>query len=437
MLAAPDSESDAFAGVLTAAPYTASVISGSATELWGYNQSFPGPMIEVFEGQRVTIDFHNRLALDSTIHWHGLPVPPDQDGNPMDAVVPGASRAYAFDIPPGTAGTYWYHPHAHRTTTLQVAHGLAGPFIVRSAADPLAALPELTLMITTLALDARGQVHAGAAPMGDMAGPMAGGAGVLLVNGQRRPFHATTPGATERWRIINATADRYLRLNLEGHTFAVVGTDGGLLGAPLEGLTEWLLAPAQRVEIVVRIAPTQQARFALRDLGYGARMNSGGSAALLSVVTTTAAAEAPVALPATLRPIADLGAPVAAQRLVLSAAGMGMMGSFLINGRTFDMDRVDLRSAVGRVEWWDIVNTTFMDHPIHVHGTQFQVAGRTVGGVAAPAPSPAWLDTVNVPAGETVSIKIAQPHPGKRMFHCHILPHEDAGMMGVLDVRPA
>ena len=412
-------------------------MSGRTTELWGYNNAFPGPVIELREGQRVTIDFANRLGLDSTIHWHGLAVPADQDGSPMDPVAPGADRLYTFDVPTGSAGTYWYHPHAHQTTTLQVGHGLAAPLIVRSADDPLRALPERTLMITSLALDRNAQVAAGAAAMGGMGGMMMAGAGELLVNGQKVPVHAMTPGATERWRIINATADRYLRLGLDGHRFAVVGTDGGLLGQPLPGLTEWLLAPAQRVEIVVTIAAQPSARYALRDLGYSGGMSGGAGGELMTVQTCRTPARAPVELPAVLRPVADLGPASARQRVVLSGAGMGMMGAFLINGQSFDMNRVDLKTVVGRVESWDLVNTTFMDHPMHIHGTQFQVVARTVRGLAAPVPYPAWLDTVNVPAGETVTIKTRQALPGKRMFHCHILPHEDAGMMAVLDVKQA
>ena len=133
--------SEAFEGALVAAPYLATLVSGHTTELWGYNNAFPGPLIELREGQRVTIDFANRLGLDSTIHWHGLAVPADQDGSPMDPVAPGADRLYTFDVPMGSAGTYWYHPHAHQTTTLQVGHGLAAPLIVRSADDPLATFP--------------------------------------------------------------------------------------------------------------------------------------------------------------------------------------------------------------------------------------------------------------------------------------------------------
>ena len=431
--ASPDD--DAFEGALVAAPYFASLVPGRTTALWGYNNAFPGPLIELWEGQRVTIDFANRLGLDSTIHWHGLAVPPDQDGSPMDPVAPGTQRAYTFEVPLGSAGTYWYHPHAHKTTTLQVGHGLVAPLIVRSADDPLATLPEVTLMVTSLSLDQSGRVATAATAMAGMGGMMISGTGELLVNGQKLPLHAMTPGATERWRIINATADRYLRLGLDGHRFTVVGTDGGLLSQPLPGLTEWLLAPAQRVEIVVNIGAQQSTRYALRDLGYASGMSTGAGGELMMIETEDAPAQAPVKLPPMLRPVADLGPATARQQVVLSGAGMGMMRSFLINGRSFNMNRVDLETVAGRVELWDLVNTTFMDHPMHLHGTQFQVVGRTVRGVAVPVAYPAWLDTVNVPAGETITIKTLQTMPGKRMFHCHILPHEDAGMMAVLDVQ--
>ena len=215
------------------------------------------------------------------------------------------------------------------------------------------------------------------------------------------------------------------------------GTDGGLLGQPLPGLTEWLLAPAQRIEIVVTIAARHSTRYSLRDLGYGAGMSVGAGAELMAIQTGRAPALAPIALPGTLRPVADLGPGERAEWVPSSTAGMGMMANFLINGRTFDMNRVDLETAVGRVELWDLVNTTFMDDPIHIHGTQFQVVGRTAGGLGASVATPAWFDTTNAPAGETVTIKIRQMMPGKRTFHCHILPHEDAGMMGVLDVHAA
>ena len=121
-----------FHATLTAAPVTLPLIASGPTELWAYNASLPGPLIEVFEGDTVEILFVNRLPQPSTIHWHGLPVPSEQDGNPQDAVAPGAQRIYKFTLPEGCAGTYWYHPHPHGFTAEQVFRGLAGTFIVRA-----------------------------------------------------------------------------------------------------------------------------------------------------------------------------------------------------------------------------------------------------------------------------------------------------------------
>jgi bilirubin oxidase len=111
-----------------------------------------------------------------------------------------------------------------------------------------------------------------------------------------------------------------------------------------------------------------------------------------------------------------------------------MMSAFAIDGRAFEMGRVDAVSRRGEVERWEVVNASFMDHPFHVHGTQFQVVSRTSGGRATPEPRLAWKDTVNVLPGETVAFLVRQDEAGLRMYHCHILEHEDAGMMGVLSV---
>jgi FtsP/CotA-like multicopper oxidase with cupredoxin domain len=118
--------------------------------------------------------------------------------------------------------------------------------------------------------------------------------------------------------------------------------------------------------------------------------------------------------------------------------GMGGMGggmmSFLIDGKSFDPSRVDLTSRVNEVEQWTIENRSSMDHPFHLHGTQFQVMSRTRSGVRLAEPFLAWRDTVNVAAFETVVFKVVQRQLGRRMYHCHILEHESQGMMGVLDV---
>jgi bilirubin oxidase len=210
-------------------------------------------------------------------------------------------------------------------------------------------------------------------------------------------------------------------------------------------LKEILLAPAQRVEIVVTVNAAPDARYRLRALRYQADVLGLGSYVdddLMTLVTTAEPAVVPAAVPASLRPIADLGPASVRQRVELSEVNdlcrrNGATVAFLINGRIFDPKRVDLVTTVGRTELWDIVNNTGMVHPFHVHGTQFQLVSRQIGNVVTPAPYLAWIDTVLVPAQHTATIKIRQTMPGKRMLHCHILEHEDNCMMALLEVQPA
>jgi bilirubin oxidase len=222
----------------------------------------------------------------------------------------------------------------------------------------------------------------------------------------------------------------------------LIGTDGGLLAAPIPGVTELLLAPGERVEVVAAF----NADTVLRALPYdrgSMMMGVGGMArasdALLSVRVQGALASQ-IELPSLLRPVAPLPAASATQRFVLGPDAMmgGMtgitMGAFTINGRSFDMNRIDATARVGAVELWEVVNPTGMDHPFHLHGTQFQVIERVRGGVSMPASYAAWKDTVNVARSEAVRFKVRQDMAGMRMYHCHILEHEDQGMMGVLSV---
>jgi len=426
-----------FQATLTAAPVTLPLIAAGPTELWAYNASLPGPLIEVFEGDTVEILFINRLPQPSTIHWHGLPVPSEQDGNPQDAVAPGAQRIYKFTLPKGCAGTYWYHPHPHGFTAEQVYRGLAGTFIVRAKDDPLRHLPERLLVCSDLKLSADGRI----APS-DANDEMDGREGQFaLVNGQRQPLLAFDAAGRERWRIWNANSARYLRLRLPGATLTLVGTDGGLLEQPVSGLTELLLAPAQRIELIVD-APAKAMRVALVADTY-ARGKMGDAppdqpVSLLQVDFAARSGQALAALPAKLRAIADPG-PVQAKKRVVFSEKMSMAGgvhsmAFLVNGKQFDMGRFDLVSRVGEVELWEVANESDMDHPFHIHGTQFQVVESELAGKITPAAYRAWRDTVNLKSGETVRLKLVQHFKGPRMYHCHILEHENAGMMGQLNV---
>ena len=432
-----------FAATLVAQRANMAMVPGSPTEFWTYNSRVPGPLVEVYEGDTVRIRLENQLSQETTVHWHGLPVPPDQDGNPMDPVAPGATRLYEFTLPVGSAGTYWYHPHPHELTAEQVFRGMAGLLIVRSRTDPVpAAIDEKLLVISDLRLAADGTIPANT-PM-DWQNGREGN--YVLVNGQYQPVLTIKPGQSQRWRVLNATNARYLRLAITGHTLTLIGTDGGLLRAPVPGLDEILLAPAERVELIVTANLSSPTTAVLQSLPYdrggmGMMGPSSATIPLLTVNYSTAAATA-VALPDVLNPIVDLGVPTTAKRLVFSSGmgmgGMGGMGggmmSFLIDGKSFDPARVDLTSRVNAIEQWTIENRSSMDHPFHLHGTQFQVVSRTRGGVTTAEPFVAWRDTVNVAALESVVFKVAQRQVGRRMYHCHILEHESQGMMGTLEV---
>ncbi|QAY93166.1 multicopper oxidase family protein [Pseudomonas sp. ACM7] len=427
-----------FQATLTAAPLTLPLIPGHAsTEFWAYNDSLPGPLIELFEGDMVEITFINNLKQPSTIHWHGLPIPPEQDGNPHDPVPPGGRHTYRFNLPQGSAGTYWYHPHPHQYTAEQAYRGLAGPLLVRSRKDPLAELPERLLVVSDLKLDR----YAAIAP-NDSNDWMNGREGQFaLVNAQRQPVLPFDAGGRERWRVWNACSARYLQLTLPGSTLTLVGTDGGLLEAPQPVQAEYLLAPAQRIELIVDAG-------SLRDrIELNANIYSRGKMgdvepdkvmSLLTVDFTAVRTTALAALPGRLGSVADLG-PVVAHKQVVFSEKMNMANGthrmqFLINDQEYDMGRVDLVSKINEVELWELVNRSDMDHPFHLHGTQFQVVERELGGVITPAPFRAWQDTVNLRSNEIVRIKTVQRWSGLRMFHCHILEHEATGMMGQLKV---
>jgi FtsP/CotA-like multicopper oxidase with cupredoxin domain len=434
-------EAHVFRATLQAKPTMLNLIAHKQTQAWCYAGKLPGPLIEVYEGDTVEMTFVNHLPQPSTIHWHGAPVPNDQDGGPMQLVPAGAQQTYRFTLPEGSAGTYWYHPHPHHMTAEQVFRGLAGTLIVRAKDDPLAALPETHLMFSDLKLDAEGTI----AP-NDMMDWMNGREGqFVLVNGQLRPM--INVHAPQRWRLWNACSARYL--DLSGVPMIQVGTDGGLLASPL-AMTSLLLAPGERAEVIV-MPPSGMQQTTLKARAYERGKMS------MDHVKRHTEKDLPLAdvalmghgrftVPAQLRPITPLG-DVVVTRQVLFTEIMDMETmrmnpqtgrpegmQFLINGKTFDHDRADFTGKIGDVELWEIINATDMDHPFHLHGTQFQVINRQIGFDVTPEPLLAWRDTVNVKPGQAVRIKVRFDLPGDWMFHCHILEHEDLGMMGIIRV---
>jgi bilirubin oxidase len=419
---------------ITAAVATLSLVPGVRTEVFAYNGHVPGPTLDVREGDHVIVHFRNDLPEPTTVHWHGIHLPIESDGSPFDPIKPGQTHVYEFTVRPGTAGTYWYHPHPDRRTGYAIGKGLFGGIIVRAADDPLpASIPERLLILSDNRF-----LQDGAIDFPDAASPHGGideengrEGPVLFVNGQVMPTLSIRSGEVQRWRIVNASAGRIYRIALAGHTFLHIGSDGGLFETPRE-VKELLLTTGERVEVLVRGTDAPGAKSALQNLPYDryapqTRPKDWHTIMDLGTLQTTSEpAVTPIAIPAKLRPVPPL------DTLKSTATRTVVFGQGMINGKTMDMARVDVSTKVGATEIWEIENIVGMDHPFHLHGFQFQVLDRD----GVPEPYRSWKDMLNIPKHSTARIIVRyDDYPGKWMFHCHILDHEDHGMMGVLEVR--
>lgn len=467
------------------------LLRGDASALDASAGGYLGPVIRVRTGQRVRIDLINRLPEPTIVHWHGLHVPDDMDGHPRFAIAPGTRFAYDFTVV-NRAGSYWFHPHPHGRTGKQVYFGLAGLFLVSDDEEAALGLPtgahDLPLIIQDRTFDAGNQLvylpenadaagenvprerGMGGGMMGGMMGRrggmgrmMAGMMGMLgdeiLVNG-RTSARIGVAGRAHRLRLLNACNTRSCKLAWsDGSPLTVIGTDGGLLAAPLQR-DYVMLSPAERVDVWVDFGRWRAGtELSLQSLAFeggidmGAMM--GGSGGLrdgaafpvvkLRVLGGTAKR---AALPERLSklPPPDTGLAVNAGHPKVFKLTMGMM-TWGVNGRGFDMMQASELETVklGTSEIWEFRNDDssgmmgmVMPHSMHVHGLQFRVIERVVGGkftrehdtVRAGFVDEGWKDTVLVMPGERVRILLRfADYPGLFLYHCHMLEHEDSGLM--------
>ena len=262
----------------------------------------------------------------------------------------------------------------------------------------------------------------------------------VLVNGQIGATMTARPGDRERWRIINACTSRYLDLRLDGQSIQLLGNDSGRLAQP-ETVQHLPLAPGNRADVLVTMS-TGITSLRTNPVERGSMGRMGGSASsstidLATLTVTGAATAALAAIPAQAAP-RELRSttPDRTRTLTLAMGGMGGMGgsgarSFTIDGRSFDPTRIDQHVTAGTIEEWTIFNTSPMDHPFHLHVWPMQilrVGSETIGPAV-------WQDVVNVPAQNSTTVRIAfDDITGTTVFHCHILDHEDLGMMGLIRV---
>lgn len=424
---------------LTAAPGTWEFFDGVATNTYGYNGGYLGPTLLIETGTAVDISVLNNLAEDTTVHWHGLHVAPTDDGGPHTTFAPGETWNPTFTML-NHAATFWYHPHPHGQTTAQVNMGLAGMMIVRDATEMALSLPrtygvdDIPVVLQDRTFDASGQIMV--APLGETA----------VINGTiDAVFDA--PAQMVRLRLLNGSNERTYMLGFDdGRSFEMIATEAGLREAPLS-LTRLQIAPGERAEIVVDLSGDEGGTVALTnypsELGTGilggpsrpgtpANALNDSDTVLLTFSVGAATADAVTALPATLTTHTLLNEVDVDVTRPMVFADSGPMTPFTINGAQMDMAVINERVALGATEVWEITNTTPVAHPFHIHDISFYVLDRE--GVAPPAEEIGWKDVVLALPGETVRVIMrfddfsdpVVPY----MYHCHILPHEDGGMMG-------
>lgn len=399
------------------------VAPGITISGYGYNGQVPGPVIEAKQGVPLEIAFTNRLPEPTLIHWHGLQIPAAMDGTQATQrpIQPGETFIYRFTPP--DAGTFWYHPHQNETEQLE--KGLYGALIVRGD-DELVVDREQILVLDDVNADKQGRL----AKFGGFRERHDGREGdIRLINGKAEPQLTIAAGQVERWRIINASSARYVRLSLGGATFRIIGTDGGLIETPVEA-TEVLLPPADRVELLV--GPFAEGEVlaidSLRYLRSTMKMRGNERFGTLAVGQEKPSIAAIPARLRTIEPLADAAATP--NRKVKFSVGLSLRNliDFNVNGETHHHDKP---VKVGELQVWDVVNASLMDHPFHLHGFFFQVL--SINGKAPDFRS--WEDVVNLPPRSTVRIAwMPEDRPGSWMYHCHILEHHEAGMMGHFEV---
>ena len=420
---------------LVAAPGQATLLDGKPADVWTYRDAssarsearIPGPLLDVPVGAHVIVHFTNQLPDPTTIHWHGLRVPNAADGTPIAQVpvAPGASFDYAFDAT--DAGTFWYHPHV--AGDVQIERGLYGPIVVRGGVEP-DVTADRVLVLDDVKLEATGQLSTTTDALDVMLGRQGN---VLLVDGTMNGTIDVAAGGRERWRFINSANGRYFNLVLPGHTFLVIGWDGGMLKAPYTA-DSLLVTPGERYDVLVDVTEAPGTSLALQTIHYdrGHGIPDPGPQPLLTL-RVGAKLRDPTPLPttwATFAPIAvDASTPV--RQLVLSEEEQGLVEPrFMINGKQYP-DGPVMTGTSGATEIWEIKNDAEMDHPFHLHGMFFQVLD--VGGVAAVHAG--WKDTVNIPQKTTLRFAVRYGGAGRWMYHCHILEHAERGMMGELQLR--
>lgn len=433
----------------------ARIVPGLTTGIWGYNGIFPGPTIEARAGRRVSLRLRNGLGVPIVNHLHGGRTPPESDGYPTDFILPAggfvhshmqdplarvanAEREYVY-ANDQRAATLWYHDHRMDFTAPQVWRGLAGFYIIRGDEEQKLPLPagdrDVPLLICDRSFDADGSFLYPALdpalrdPAGVAMEYMGGVLGdVILVNGAPWPVMEVA-NQRYRFRILNASNARKYELALDpvpagGASFVQIGSDGGLLAAPV---THRIIriSPAERFEVIIDFS-----KFPVGSnvtLVNKAAIGPAGQIMRFHIVRQE---RDDTAIP---NQLASLDFPRVADATVTRVFDFSYKRAaheWLINGKPFDPARMDARPKLDSTEIWRL--QTDFSHPLHLHLVHFQVLSHS----GRPGPYDAgWKDTVDLGPGQTANILVRfSGHRGRYVFHCHNLEHEDMAMMANFEV---
>ncbi|HEY0742295.1 MAG TPA: multicopper oxidase domain-containing protein [Chryseosolibacter sp.] len=415
---------------------TSQVLKGKSSSVLGYGNGMLGPTIKANASETIEVHLQNGLSEETNIHWHGLILPENMDGHPKDVASPGGSLQYSLPIQQ-RAGTYWYHPHPHGATAKQVFMGLAGIFIVNDSEEAALNLPsgefEIPIIIQDKHFDGTSLDYS---PNEDEI--MSGYLGEqILVNGVHSPFLNVASG-WYRLRILNGSTARVYNLSLNGLPLHIIGSDGGLLKTP-ETVSNLMLGPGERADVLVDFSGQSLGKeFVLVSNKFSQYNIQGRQAFSIMKFKVDRASSASFTPPSVLSNIEALNPTqsVATRTFDISAmaegaGGHGGMGRHSINGKIFEMDRVDETVQAGTTEIWEFDNMMGDEiHPMHIHGVQFQLLERIGGRNQIMPAEKGWKDTVLLMPGEKVKVIMKFPqYTGVFVFHCHNLEHEDDGMM--------
>ena len=432
---------------LTAQQGSMEFYPGKRTETLGFNGNYLGPTIRAHRGDKVRMNVTNDLSQTTTVHWHGMHLPAAMDGGPHQTIAPGATWQPYWTIT-NEAATLWYHPHQMGVTGEHVYRGMAGLFIIDDDNSDSLALPkgygvdDIPLVVQDRQFDASGQFvyRKGGGAFG--APQPAGMTGdTILVNGTLAPY-LEAPRTLVRLRILNGSNGRRYNFGFsDSRPFYQIASDGGLLDAPVER-TRMLLGVGERAEILVDLSgddkpvtlmsyPVEQTVSGIGRTFFG-EGDENQQFTILEIRPQPAAARiaSTTTMPKTLNHITLLAESEAVNTRLFR------LDLKTINGQAMDDTRVDAVVKTGTTEIWEVRNESPFYHPFHAHGVQFQVLDRQHFGRPTPAPAyeQGWKDTVVVLPAETVRLIMrfgdySDPNT-PYMFHCHILEHEDMGMMG-------